>query len=77
MAKHRAHHADIHVRRNLLAGACAAVLLTGLGVGASAASADPITCPNGQTSVHTDSGWACQNNGGNLSNADETKNPNT
>lgn len=40
-------------------------------------NAAPITCPSGQSPVHTDVGWFCGNNGGNTSNADETKNPNT
>jgi hypothetical protein len=56
----------------------AAVLLAaGLSIPlASVAIADPITCPGGQTSVMTATGWDCQNNGGNTSNAEDPRNPN-
>jgi hypothetical protein len=44
--------------------------------GAQVAHADPITCPAGQVSVKTATGWDCQNNGGNTSNAEDPRNPN-
>jgi hypothetical protein len=54
----------------ILTTAAAAVL------GATAAHADPITCPAGQTSTKTATGWDCVNNGGNTSNAEDPRNPN-
>lgn len=60
----------------IVAGLTAALLAAGAAAVATTASADPITCPPGQTSVKTDTGWDCQNNGGNTSNAEDPKNPN-
>lgn len=48
----------------------------GFGLAGGPASAAPITCPPPQVAAHDGDGWHCQNNGGNDSGADETKNPN-
>ena len=77
MALHAAPQPDRTVARRggLVAGLTAALLAGAALFGISAASADPITCPNGQVSEKVDGGWACVNGGGNTSNADRTKNP--
>lgn len=51
----------------------AALTLAGAGV----ASADPITCPPGQSSQQVSPGvWSCVNNGGNADNSADPRNPN-
>lgn len=45
-------------------------------ISAGPASAAPITCPGPQVAVKTSSGWDCQNRPGNLSGAEDPKNPN-
>lgn len=62
--------------RRITATVLSAAALTLVGVGVSEASADPITCPGGQTATKTANGWDCVNNGGNTSNAEDPKNPN-
>lgn len=73
MAKHVA---DSPTRKFRWAAGLTSLLLAAGVAGATAASADPITCPAGQVSVKTAAGWDCQNSGGNLSNAEDPKNPN-
>ena len=60
-------------RVGIFAGSLALGLIT---LGSGAAFADPITCPSGQTSTKTATGWDCVNNGGNTSNAEDPRNPN-
>jgi hypothetical protein len=60
--------------RRFLAALLVAAGLTAAGV--TAAQAAPITCPNGQTPGKVGTTFVCVNNGGNASNAAETKNPN-
>ena len=50
--------------------------LGGVAIGALPASAAPITCPGPQVAVKTSAGWDCQNPPGNLSGAEDPKNPN-
>ena len=72
MAKHRLQSS--YPARRLLASATATGALLMVG---SPAFAAPITCPEPQQAVKVDGGgWECQNRGGNLSGAAETKNPN-
>jgi hypothetical protein len=76
MAKHALETSPSPVRQ-LLAGLAAGAVAVGAALlGAGTASADPIVCPSGQESVKTATGWDCQNNGGNLSNAEDPRNPN-
>jgi hypothetical protein len=62
------------VRRTVLsltvAGAAAVAGMTAL---APAANAAPITCPKGQTAVHVNGNWFCQNNGDNPTGAGHHK----
>jgi hypothetical protein len=62
----------------LLARACLTAAATAALMIPSAlpALAAPIDCPNGQTATKVSGGWACVNNGGNQSNAQDPKNPN-
>jgi uncharacterized membrane protein len=60
------------MKRFIVAVATAALLASS----AAPALADPITCPPGQHSEKVNGVWKCVNNGGNTSNAAETKNPN-
>lgn len=69
-----AQHAARSYTGRVLAGLTAAALLGGIAA-ATAASADPITCPGGQVSTKTATGWDCVNNGGNTSNAEDPKSP--
>jgi hypothetical protein len=71
------HVADSTARKlRIIAGLTAALAAAGVAT-AAAASADPITCPAGQTSVQTGpSTWDCVNGGGNTSNAEDPRNPN-
>jgi hypothetical protein len=64
------------VWRLLLAGITGLLLAAGAAVGSTAAVADPITCPGGQVSTKTATGWDCVNNGGNTSNAEDPRSPN-
>lgn len=75
MAQHRK-PARPAVRLALAASTLVAGSLGGLFVVTGVGHADPITCPNGQTSEKVDGQFACVNGGGNTSNADETRNPN-
>lgn len=52
------------------------LVAAGLAASAGVATADPITCPPGQTSQKVDNVFVCVNNGGNTSNAADPKNPN-
>lgn len=52
-----------HMRKTIAGAFVLAMAVVGLTI--PAASADPITCPNGQTATKTDSGWQCLNNGDN------------
>jgi hypothetical protein len=70
------HVADSNARKlRIVAGLTAGLLGAGAALAAGTAAADPITCPSGQVSVKTDAGWDCQNNGGNLSNAEDPRSP--
>jgi hypothetical protein len=60
------------MKRFIVAVATAALLTASV----APAFADPIECPPGQHSEKVNGEWTCVNNGGNTSNADETKNPN-
>ncbi len=69
------HAADSYARKlRVIAGLVAGLAVAGAGLAATA-SADPITCPNGQASEKVAGEWSCVNGGGNTSNADETRNP--
>jgi hypothetical protein len=61
--------------RRILIGLAAigAVLISS----ATPASADPITCPPGQSSQQVSPGvWSCVNHGGNTDNSADPRNPN-
>ena len=64
------------MKKYLIAAAFIFAFTGGLFAAPTLVQADPITCPNGQHSEHFTAGWFCVNNGGNTSNADQTKNPN-
>jgi hypothetical protein len=55
-----------------------AMAAAGIGVAATPAYADPITCPPGQEATHNPSegGWVCVNKGGNTNESEDPKNPN-
>ena len=44
---------------------------------AAVATADPITCPPGQTGTlnPSEGGWVCVNNGGNTNNSEDPRSP--
>lgn len=70
-----AQHAARSYTGAVLAGLTAAALLGGA-VAATAAFADPITCPAGQVSAQVSpSEWQCVNGGGNQSNAEQPRSP--
>lgn len=66
------------MRKFLSTVAISSLLLGAAAITAPAATAAPITCPEGQTVTKAPQGggFFCQNNGGDSSGADKTKNPN-
>jgi hypothetical protein len=53
-----------------------ALAIAGAGAVAAPASADPITCPPGQTVTKVDDWWSCVNNPGHEDESGDSKNPN-
>jgi hypothetical protein len=71
------HTAVSHARQARWVGGIVAALLAGsAAVGAATASADPIDCPAGQTSVKVADGWTCENRAGHDNMSEDPKNPN-
>ena len=61
------------------AAAAATLFAAGFAISTAAvATADPITCPPGQTGTlnPSEGGWVCVNNGGNTNNSEDPRSPN-